>query len=514
MLPTDRWTRALFAPALVFIAAGIDRNYQTDLWHHLARGRVIAAEGRLLDEDRFTYTVAGRPFQDANWLWQVSHYGLYTLGGLPLVQTVNAAVLAAAMAVLVMHCRRRSGSLSAAAIVCIIAFLGLWQFFLIRPQTFSFLFFVVLHAMLEAARKRPRLLWLVPLLMALWANVHGGFPVGLALIGCYAAAACFSERRAGGVNPLEKQGVHTPRSPRLPQSLRTAAPWALCLLAAVAETFINPYGWNVYRYVLHTSRTASGRGIDEWLPPGLDILAGKMWVLSILGLLVLLARTGRRRTERRPRVVDLLLIACFLPAACGSVRMVAWWLLVSAPLLTTLLADAWPRLKQLDAATARPTAAAGLIVGVFVMAMVFSVPWLERCNPVFARPGRAHRTETDLQSVADRLASVAPGGRVFTRFEWGEYIGWALAGRWKVFMDGRIEIFPDEVWAQYSAVTRGRADWEQLLDAHDVRWLLLDTGYHRDLLPVVEGPGRWQVVFRQGDAVLLARRGTDLASAQ
>src|SRR5262245_22791266 len=76
-LPTDTWVRALLAPAFVFIACGIDRNYQTDLWHHLARGRVIAAEGRLLDEDRFTYTVHGESFQDVNWFSQVAFYQLY-----------------------------------------------------------------------------------------------------------------------------------------------------------------------------------------------------------------------------------------------------------------------------------------------------------------------------------------------------------------------------------------------------------------------------------------------------
>jgi len=109
--PTDRWTRFLLAPALVFIATCIDRNYQTDLWHHLARGRAIAAEGRLLDDDRFTYTIPGKHFQDCNWGWQVLTYRLYERGGLELVQVVNSLVLAAAMLVLVALALRRCGSL-------------------------------------------------------------------------------------------------------------------------------------------------------------------------------------------------------------------------------------------------------------------------------------------------------------------------------------------------------------------------------------------------------------------
>src|SRR5206468_6494436 len=129
-LPSDRWVRALLAPAFVFIACGIDRNYQTDLWHHLARGRAIATEGRLLDEDRFTYTVPGKSFQDVNWLCQLAFYGLYQAGGLELVQTINALVLAVTMAILVILCRQRAGSLLVAGGVGLFVFLGLWQLFL------------------------------------------------------------------------------------------------------------------------------------------------------------------------------------------------------------------------------------------------------------------------------------------------------------------------------------------------------------------------------------------------
>src|SRR5947209_17119031 len=178
-LPTGRWVRALLAPALVFVAASLDRNYQTDLWHHLARGRAIVAEGRLLDADRFTFTVAGRPLQDANWAWQVLFYRLYELGGLPLVQAANAAALALAVALLVRLAWRRSGSPAAAGGVGVFVVFGLWQLLLIRPQTLSLLLFVLLSTVLEEARHRPRLLLLPPLLLALWVNLHGGFPIGL-----------------------------------------------------------------------------------------------------------------------------------------------------------------------------------------------------------------------------------------------------------------------------------------------------------------------------------------------
>jgi hypothetical protein len=283
----------------------------------------------------------------------------------------------------------------------------------------------------------------------------------------------------------------------------------VCLAASIAATLVNPYSWRVYEYVGLTSNAASGRHIDEWLPPSLDMLTGKVWVLSLLVLLSLLAVS-----PRRPRWTEICLLCCFLPLACGSVRMTAWWLLICTPILAAQLAALWPRLRQLDAADDRPSLGNALACGGLAVAMVFSVPWLEAFNPVLSRPGRAHRTETDLQAIADRLSADGHSGRIFTRFAWGEYLGWSLAPRYTVFMDGRIEIIPDEVWQQYAAVTRGRGDWQDILAHYDVDCLLLDTsGYHHDLLPLVERSPVWRMVDRQGDAVLFARQGTSPVSS-
>jgi hypothetical protein len=138
--------------------------------------------------------------------------------------------------------------------------------------------------------------------------------------------------------------------------------------------------------------------------------------------------------------------------------------------------------------------------------MVISLPWLEAVNPVLSRPERSHRTETDLQALADRLGSEGREGRIFTRFAWGEYLGWSLTPHFTVFMDGRIEIIPDEVWRQYEAMTRGRADWQEILDGYKVNYLVLDTsGYHHDLLPLVERSRLWRQLCRCGNAILFGR---------
>lgn len=492
--PTDRWARFLLAPALVFIATCVDRNYQTDLWHHLARGRAIVAEGQLLDNDRFTFTMAGKPFQDVNWLWQVSFYYLHEFGGLPLVQTANSLVLALMITGLLLLAWRRSGSLPVAAGVCIVAFFGLWQLLIIRPQTFSFLLFVVLYGVLEEAVRRRWLLLLPPLLMALWTNCHGGFPVGLVLVGAYVLAQ------------VVEVGVANREAPRSwLAALGERWPWFACLLGCGAATLLNPYGWHVYEYVLVTSATASARRIDEWLPPTPSLLIGQVWMVSILVAVVCCALPGRRPTIR-----ELCVLAVFLPFTFGSVRMVAWWLLITAPILAAQLAANVPWFQPSAKTKEQPSRGAALLCAALACVMLLSLPWLERVNPVMALPGRAHRQESDLQAMSDRIMAEKPNARVFTRFAWGEYLTWSLDPRAKVFMDARIEIIPDDVWAQYTAITRGQPEWEAILDRYEVDYLLLDTtGYHHDLLPLVEQSSNWHVVAEKGKAILFARERTE-----
>jgi hypothetical protein len=360
----------------------------------------------------------------------------------------------------------------------VLAVLGLWQVLLIRPQTASLLLFVLTAVVLEAGRSRRWLLLFPPLLLALWANLHGGFPVGLALVGCYALGETIES------------------------GWRRSLAWWLCLAGCMAGTLVNPYGADVYRYVLLTTGTASARRIDEWLPPGLGLLIGKVWVVSLVLLVALLARSPARPAWR-----DVCLLACFLPASAGSARMIAWWLLVCVPVLALLAAAWWPALRRLDEASKPNLSAAACVIALLVAAAV-STPGLERWQPVFhVWPGRAHRTEGDLEAAACLLEQRG-AGRVYTRFAWGEYLGWRLAPGWRVFMDGRIEIIPDPVWGEYQAIARGQAGWQELLDSRAVDALVLDTtGYHAALLPLVEASGRWQKLSAAGPAVIFVRKG-------
>ena len=499
-LPTDAWVRWTLVPALVFMAMVSDHGYLADFWHHLARGRAMAQSGSLVDQDLFTFTVPGETFQDVNWLSQLIYFGLFQAGGLALVRVINAVILAATLALLVEVCRRRSGSLFWASLVAAGIFIGVWNVLTIRPQTFSLFLFVLLLDLLERARTRPSLLFVPPFVLALWTNLHGAFPAGLILIGCHFLATLHEKywRRI----PADA----APGSPG-PDCAPSPLGSFLCLGASSLATLVNPYGWGIYFYVGATSQRATARRIDEWMPPTWDLWIGKVFFISlvVLALLTLLAwRKKRGEFGKLLSVSDGLRIACFLILACSSARMIAWWLLIIAPPLTAILARLKPQERSGEEAT--PTLAAGLSFGVLTLLAVLSLPGLQRFQPLLALRQQPH-VEEDLDAVHAELSAHLRKGRIFSRFEWGEYLSWSYSPDFAVFMDGRIEIFPDEVWQQYADVTRGQADWEKVLDEYHIDALLLDSDYHArtGLLSQVERSPHWHKQFSARNAQLYLR---------
>jgi hypothetical protein len=366
--------------------------------------------------------------------------------------------------------------------------------------------FIVLSWLLDEADQRRWLLCIPPLIMALWANLHGGFPTGLLLIGCYALAPSLKAVYAA-YQDVKPGSIFKQVPPAIGPVIRTTWPWLLCLAASVGATCVNPYGYHVYEYVRHTSGIASVRQIQEWLPPGMHLIISWVWVVSVLLLLVAFAVGGRR-----PTVQEFCLIFFFLPLACGAVRMVAWWIFICVPILaahTANLSASW----RDGEADRKPALAPALIGALMVLVLILSLPWLENYNPFLRSPDRSpHRDEYDLAEAVDYLKGEKSGARLYSSFEWGEFLSWKQWNDSRVFMDGRIEIYPDAVWDEYWAVRNVRADWQEILDKYNVDYLVLDKrGFYRDLLATLEKAAdkpqtaRWRQVLDKGVVVIYAR---------
>jgi hypothetical protein len=167
-----------------------------DLAYHLKVGQLMVAEHALARTDVLAWTTAGRPWLDQNWGAELLLYGIWRLGGFPLLTVVSAALTVATWALVAAACRRRTANLRLVAGAVLAGYAVSAAAFSVRPQLFSLLLFATELYLLEVARARPRVALAVPLLMPLWANLHGAFVVGVGLLVIEALAAAWRRDRA------------------------------------------------------------------------------------------------------------------------------------------------------------------------------------------------------------------------------------------------------------------------------------------------------------------------------
>ena len=215
-----------------------------DLAYHVKAGQLMVAEHALPRTDVLAWTTAGRPWLDQNWGAQLVLYGIWRLGGFPLLTVVNALLAVAAWGLVTAACRRRTANLRLVAGAILLGYATAVATFSARPQMFSLLLFATELYLLEVARTRPRVALAIPLLMPLWANLHGAFAVGIGLLVIEAVAAAWRRDRPGILRYL------------------------LVAVASIAGLLVNPWGVRVLGYALSlpTNRGVSGM-ISEWAPP-------------------------------------------------------------------------------------------------------------------------------------------------------------------------------------------------------------------------------------------------------
>src|SRR5262245_23060116 len=183
VFPTD--AVGLLFGALIFsiTSFGINRQFlrDPDTYWHIATGKWMFAERAFPRQDVFSHTAFGQPWVNPEWLAQAILFVAYDpfgWRGLVLLCGLLTALTFALLYVLLARELRATVALGAAAIALLFAS----NHFLARPHLLTFPIIVVWTAFLARASEEGRRpgLWLLPL-MVVWANLHGGFTLGLFL---------------------------------------------------------------------------------------------------------------------------------------------------------------------------------------------------------------------------------------------------------------------------------------------------------------------------------------------
>jgi hypothetical protein len=447
-------------PALVLL---IDRMSAIDLAYQVRAGDAFLDTGAVPRFDAWTFTVPGAPWLNQQWLAQVILAGVHRLDGWSSVWLLRGGLGSIAFGFLFLACRRNRVSHRAASLLSLAGFVAAFFNLGMRPQMLAVPVFSVCLWAIESWTERPRRLFLLPAAALFLANVHGSFPL-IVLLGALTTFDAFLRRDrwrfALGVTAL-----------------------------AFAVTFINPFGAAVWAYVADIAGNDEIRSaITEWAPLSVSMPSGVITLTSVLVLAVWFAR--------RPTIVmwsALLWLGLFLLPALITQRSSVWWALVFPVVVSRLMAAP-------DPAAAVPVGGSRLPARIVVLAlgaaMVVALPWFRGI------PDDRMLDDAPPGLTAAVAAEIPAGTRLFVHQPWGSWFEYATPSI-PVFVDSRIELFPDEVWDAYDQIAFDGAGWAEALDAYDVEAIVASADW--DLLPRLEDDPGWRVVAEDDDGAVLVR---------
>jgi len=476
-------TRNLFVIILamgLFVLAA--RNVtDPDVWWHLRTGQLIIHNQRVFHADPYSFTRAGQPWVNHEWLSQILIFGLYKVAGWGGLITGFAVVILAAFLLVFLRSPGRPYVAGAMTAWGAIASVPSWG---VRPQVFTLLLASVFLWLLERSYQRVKLLWWTPPLMLLWVNLHAGYAVGIALLAIFLAGDALD--RAFGV-----------REPDLTAArLRTLI---LALVACMAVVPLNPYGVAMYRYPLETLHSRAMLAyIGEWLSPDFHQGRYAAVLLMMLATILLPAMSPRRLHAR-----ELLLLAITMYAALRSVRHIPIYVLVAAPLLGAMVQAKLQELGKAGLLDGHlPMTQAKFVVNALLLAgfLAFTVI---RVGYVVGRQAQTEAWEFPAAAV-DFLNSTRPAAPMMNHYNWGGYFIWKLYPEYKVYIDGRADVYGDSFLDEFASLyyIKGQR-WRTPLEEWDIQTVVLPPD-----APLVTALGAlpgWQRIFSDRQAVVLTR---------
>jgi hypothetical protein len=488
----DRGERAWHASlqGLVFALTGFLGSYTVadpDLWGHVRFGLDTLQAGAVVRTDPYSYLSGGQSWINHEWLSEVLMALAWDRFGAPGLVALKLTVLWGIVGVILSHVRRRHLPLAGAAIVII---MGWWLVLpwttAFRPQVFTYLGCAVVIGLVARAEDGDyaALWWVVPL-MAVWANLHGGFIAGIGLFAIWAVAHVAS--RAWWYGWRHRAAPYAARSAGLP------------LLAAIAATAITPYGPHLWAFL--QTAVEPRTEIAEWNPIALTSLEGLAHVVILVPAVV-----GWVGSER-PRPAGLVAVfVCCAVAPFVARRHTPLFAIAAMMLAAEHMADVAQRVvtRRFAGRTAvPPTPQFRLAVSASVVlgAALFALASLPHFAAIVTRPW-----DVPVAPV-QWLAKAQVTGNMVTFFDWGEYVIWHLAPGIKVSMDGRREtIYPRTVYDEDQQFLFGLGRWDVLLARGNPSLILMSRNFAADNL-IRQSP-EWHVMYADERCTLFARAGS------
>lgn len=483
---------------LLYVFLSYHPLWHTDVWGHLAYGRLIVNSKSLPSTEPLMPLAAGVPFIDTAWLSQVIGFEAMNRLGITSLLFLYATSITGMAGLLVWRGYQRSQNAVITFAGLILWIWGCWQHLsIMRPQMAGMLCFVLLLTLVTSRHRRMWQWFAVPALFVAWANLHGSFLVGLVLL----AGMAFGRMLDLAVRCGEVRAIHQDSQVRR---------YVLMLELAATAVLLNPYGLRLYAEVFTISGNANVTELTEWGPLQLRMAQGQATAVIALLLIVLY-----RLSPRRVTAAEVVLLFGFGAAALWSSRMLVWWVPVAVTFGMQHASAIWHQWRA-NSESPFPAPRNGrwtvITAGILWICFAFT-PFGGRLlhgNEGNLKLNKLLSRETPLE-VTEHLKKLAnqnrlPRGQVFNTYEWGDYLLWAGPPKLKVFLASHVHLVPREVWNDYVAISNGASGWEEILDRYGVNLIALDSATHATLIARLRENENWRQSYSDNVGAVFVRR--------
>ena len=468
-----------------------------DVWWHLRMGQYIYENWTIPRVDLFSFTAAGNPFIVQNWLSEIFFYLIYQVGGAALLIFFNSVLLVFLLVPIYCLCAKSSKSFGAILIAtCMVSICIPGG---IRTQIFSFLLFSVYYWQLMSYRDGDRRwIWLLPVLMVFWVNLHGAFVVGLGLFALFLFCESIRSLSNRCANVLGKKQL---------------AWLALIFLICALATLANPEGFKVYEYILTVMNDPSSQQlVVEWQSPSVSTIQGVVTFYLPFFLLAFVFIAS----DRKPTFTEIALFAGFSAFGMTAIRNSVWLLLIAAPLIAKYLPSVnWAQLflhpegLSETSPTRMPMSKKqslpmNYVIAVAAFAVLFiQSPWIRQ----FQRPGSLLESGTPV-GVMNFIEKHSLKGNIYHPQIFGDYLIWRLWPGQRSFFDGRVHLF-GEALAKFCLLVPESSHWEELLAPYDIRFLLMSKLNSRSgdarMIEEARKSSEWKLLYEDRISVLFEK---------
>lgn len=448
-----------------------------DTWWHLATGRWIVQHHAVPHSDPFSFATAGKAWVAHEYFTDIAMFYIHRSGGFIALAIVNALLLTLAFAV-VAHSARAPRWL--AYVSALSAAYAAHPAFALRPQSISLAFGAIFLWILRKSLRAHDRRWLValPFMMLVWVQLHAGYLLGIALIGIVLAAEI--------ADALFKR----PESER-----REWLALGVTGISCIAVVPLNPNGFTMLTFPLYVMRMKINQTILEWRPANLHdphlypFLA--LAIVTLLGLLV---------TRERYRPGPFLIYAVLLAAALRSARNLPVFCVVAV----VLLADNF-RIPVL-------TSAERFSIRLPIRTLVSLLALFAACYfcSQFAATGLAFQATAEKtnypRAAVTYLADHHLPPNLLNDYTFGGYMIWRLYPDYKVYVDGRADLYGDDFLSKYVEIYNAEIDPNPFLDQNGINTVILAP--HAGLATALRSLSvrtDWRLEYEDAHAIIFVR---------